>query len=264
LILGLFFIGCLEKEEGCLDPRATNLDVTADVSANCRYPALNLRVSHQWIANAGAIDADTTTFRLNQPYLLESADTLVVQNFDLLISDVRVGDAPGLVVLDSALTMDGTFIRDDLSILSPRTVQTTIGQLITFGTFVDLAFDIGYDERWLNVDTTWLRDENSSHPWFSSRFQLDNDVRSVCQFAYLIKDTAGDTVVQRNLRMAGPEVTSIEQALTLNTIRATPVNISLFMDYSAILGNVNLLNADTVAIKNQVLNNIPDAISVLQ
>ena len=48
-LLPFLVMGCFEGEEGCLDARALNYDVTADTDCSgcCNYPELQLNFTHK-------------------------------------------------------------------------------------------------------------------------------------------------------------------------------------------------------------------------
>lgn len=84
-LLAILLTGCYEHPEGCMDVRAGNYDVKADNACEncCKYPALNLTVSHSFEGNP----VDTNTF-----LQLEEVPDVRIRSLSLYLSDFKLQD----------------------------------------------------------------------------------------------------------------------------------------------------------------------------
>ena len=248
-------MGCLEKDEGCLDPNALNLDVTADENANCRYPDLRFNISHRWI------DGDTSIFRLNEARLLPSGDTIVFSAFQFYVNAIELGDKPSLRVFDSVQLQNGDFIKDDLTLIVPGTFQFVTGQVNEFGNYDGLKFDIGYSSEWNNVDTNYVEGIESNHPWLNQSMRADNNDRFACKLSYTIYQQDS---VTREIRIGNEGGSQVLKSQPFQFPQANHAEIGLFIDYGALLSGLDLRNDSPETIKESIFDNINDAIDIVQ
>ncbi len=255
LVILVGLSSCLEKEEGCLDPNAINLDVTADVNANCNYPNLRFNISHRWI------DQDTVNFRLDEQFVLDSGDTIVFSEFQWYISSIRLGGAEGLSVFDSVVTEEGTYISDDLTLLSASNFQLTLGHIDDFGEFDELAFDAGFNQHWKTVDTTELENLESNHPWLNETMRAEGGLRYQCKMSYVLYNA--DTL-SRSFGLSDSGETETRKQGNFNIIRANHADIGLLIDYRQLLDGIDMRDQDEEGIKVLLLQNMNSAIQIVQ
>ncbi len=267
MAFSLILTGCLEKEVGCLDPNAINLNVGADENGGCVYPELILNVSHRWIDSMVSMDTtivDTVTFSLNTKYVLNNTDTVVFTDLDMYVSNVRIGDDPNLFVFDSVEQYDGTFIRDDLTVVAPNAFSFSTGHINEFGTYSGLHLTFGFSEEWRKVDTNLLRDLASAHPWFSESLRVGAVERDVLKMDYMIwAGTADPDTITRTIQISGPREEQIVKSATLLTTQTNHINVGLFFDYSKLVSQMDLRTDTEETIKSTLLNNMNAALSVI-
>lgn len=252
------FIACQDNKEGCLDPNALNLDVSADENANCRYPTLGLNISHRWITET----PDTVSFVLGSSYVLASGDTLVPMMVDFYISDVALGGADGLAVFDSVELVDGTFYRDDLTALDATTGNNEIGHVRTYGSYDGVTFHCGFADTWNSVDTAKLRRNDANHPWFDAALVSLNRMRFDARIKADIHRTDGSQV-SRSFSFVDMPVSQVDlTAQTVNTAQASNVTLNVLLKYNEVF-NVDILSADTTAIKERMWSNLSTAFAII-
>ena len=254
----LLSVGCLEQDEGCLDPNAVNLDVTADKNAGCNYPELRFNFSHRW-----GPEGNSPLFRLNEPIVLSSGDTLRIRNFDFYISNAQIGEVAGLTVFDTVETNDRSFIMDDLTIVSPGTVRFVIGHVRDFGTYEGLEFQLGFEDVWNHVDTAVLKDTEPNHPWLQDKLRRGQIARRQMRVEYEIWSNVNDSISADLFLNLTPQMTIVTQD-TFETLQANHIDINLFLDYSLIFENVDWRSADSEIVFDKILTRMDDAIHVIQ
>ena len=183
LILFLFlvlnsFYACTEGEEGCLDPDATNLDITADKNCCCTYPDISLDFSFTW-------GVDSVRFYIDSIYVLDSGDSLVIRDLRMYLSDVVFeNDQLQLSILDSVVNSNSEYLTDDLMLLDLNKFIVSAGSRKGSGDYNKLSISLGANSNWLNVDTLELQD---SHPWLEQALWVDN-VHGFGRFEYDLID----------------------------------------------------------------------------
>ena len=255
IILLVAITGCLEKDEGCLDPNALNLDVTADVNANCTYPNLRFNVSHRWI------DQDTSIFRLNDMLELPDGDMVLFSEFQFFISSISLGDNPVIHVFDSIQLEDQSFIRDDLTLITPVSFQFVTGHVNEFGSYDGLKFAVGYSDEWNHVDTSYAQEIERNHPWLDQSMRSDENNRYACKLSYTL---FGQDTVTREIGMELASPAQVEKSSVFQFPQANHADVGLFIDYHTLLLGANLRDDSDEKIKDLFLTNINDAIEIVQ
>ena len=265
IVIGL--VGCLEKEEGCLDPNALNLDVSADVNANCDYPSIRFNVSHRWIRPANQED-DTTTFRLNSIFNVPATDDSVIfSSIRFYMSNVKLGGSEPLIVSDSILLNDGGYVANDLMLFNAANFQFATGDINRYGNYSGLEFDVGYGERWPEVDTTFLEDKNGNHVWLSSVMRDDTDERYSCKMSYTLYGAWNGTIRDTTLRTVGLislDLFQIRKTGNFTVNQANHADVGLLIDYRRLIDGIDLRQADSIAMKTLIMQNMNEAIDVVQ
>lgn len=259
-------IGCLEKEEGCLDPNALNLDVTADVNGGCNYPSIRFNVSHRWISPPAEHDS-TILFGLNQLFNVPATDDSVIfSSIRFYLSNVSLsGDVP-LIVSDSVLLNDGSYILDDLILLSGSSFQFATGDINRFGSFNGIEFDVGYEEDWPKVDTTFLLNKTGNHVWMNQDMITERKERYNVHIDYTVygKDLGGmpDTT-SRSLGLVHSELMHLTKSGSFNIEQAQHANVSLVIDYRKLFDGIDLKNDADADVMNTFMLNIDEALNVI-
>lgn len=135
---GTLTTGCYQNVKGCLDPRAKNLDVRADVSCCCVYPSLLWSVEAD--CNGTAIGWDDTC--------AVATERWKVLAYEMVLSEVTV------YIDDKAIHTDSTIalrlhedelirVRDDIRVLRGGGSSAVIPKFITEGSLQQVEFTIG-------------------------------------------------------------------------------------------------------------------------
>lgn len=261
VLVGLFLTACQDNKEGCLDPNALNLDVSADVNANCNYPNLFLNISHRWISSGA--EPDTLSFSLGSPYVLDSGDTLVVEDLDFYITSVWIGDMPRLTVFDSVERYDKSFLKDDLTIIAPGTIQNGVGHIRAYGDYSGLGFDLGFDDEWQAVDTSLLRRDEAGHPWFNSALKRSANSRFEGRLRFRVQPVDGD-IVERTLSFVDmPQADVVLPDGDISNTQATNLTVNLLLKYDEIFQG-DLLVTDTTQLKGDLWNNLASSFVLIK
>jgi hypothetical protein len=140
IALGTIFVGCYEEQEGCLDPLAVNYDVSADINADCEYPALSFSVDHRW---------GDEIFSTDSFYLDAAGDSIQILFFGVFVRNLEVDTGLRWVALNSnqrSWTLnDNSTIESSAPIgfIQARNFETDWGQLDYFGAFDSVRLQIG-------------------------------------------------------------------------------------------------------------------------
>lgn len=248
----MLMMGCLEEEEGCLDPNALNLDVRATVDANCIYPSLSLNISHLWI-----LGGDTLYLRLNEPVpSMGHTDSLIFRQLAFYVNNAIISPGEGRV-LNRLYVNNELNLTDDLAIISPNELTTTFGQIDFHGDRMTMTFDIGYLAQWDQIDSVSAASHEPNHPW--------NDRRLVNQRKHLwfnmIVDVVNDTdTVQRVIQLAGPEAIPIQGNLYHPIIQATNYAQSILLDYAVLFADLDLRFMSDAEIESSIAARINQAV----
>ena len=241
---------CIEKTEGCLDPNALNLDVTADVNANCSYPFLKFSFVQKW---------DEQVFRLNSRYALSTGDTLVVTALRSYISDVSLGGSQDLVVFDSIRRTDLDFIRDDLAIFNPSSLLIEMGHVNKFATYDSVSFSLGYDAKWIEVDTNYINDVETSHPWMEDNMRTELDERYTVRLGYKL---INQDTISRIISSIGPKTMAMTKIGNFTTAQANHAVVKMLIDYENVFEGIDLREGTNDEIAEGVWRNLIDALSL--
>jgi hypothetical protein len=166
LMIGVLFTitSCYQKQEGCLDIRATNFDLDADIPCEdcCEYPDLRLKFLHREVlpdtinnigyADSVYFDGAANAFRINSL-------KYYVSNIRLLASD---GSEAAVNETIDIATPNGiiTFIDDFLLVNGSLGSALTAGSFSTIKTFDKIRIFVGLDSDLQSVDPTTLPDDH--------------------------------------------------------------------------------------------------------
>ncbi len=135
---GILTTGCYQNVKGCLDPRAKNLDVRADVSCCCVYPSLLWSLEADCNGTAIAWD-DTCAVATEQWKVL---------SYEMVISEVVVYIDDKAIRTDSTVTLrlEGdkmVRVRDDIRVLRGGGPTAAIPKFVAEGSLQQVECTIG-------------------------------------------------------------------------------------------------------------------------
>lgn len=262
--------GCYEPEEGCLDYRATNYDVTADNACAdcCTFPVLKLALRHQavWPPNP-----DTSiTFKYNTHYAtpFDKFHYFKVNRFRFFISGLHLIRTDGQAyTLPDSLTFtsqnNSTFKTEDNYTKADRDIlQTaTLGTLITEGTYDKVELTIGLPEEVLTASPD---DLPSGHALATSDTLLYDTLSGYRHgIVRLYRDTLDSSPLEeftfaasQQLTLALPEVIDVRPGHN--------VKLTLTLNYLALFDGVDLENDALETIRDKVFQNLGFAMNVTE
>jgi hypothetical protein len=249
LMIVCSLLSCTEEDEGCLDPDATNLDISADKNCCCSYPNLTLDMSYSY-------GADSIRFFFDSLYLSEQGDSLLFRDLRFYISDfVLFEGSDSLKILDSLSYNNNGYLRDDLVLIDPSRFVNQVGSRKGFGSYSRLKMTIGLRDSWLAVDSI---EDNSSHPWLEDDFYLGNShAVGVVSYDVINMDTMNFTHF-----LFSPFYGSISLGGSWELEQATDFVIQLNLDIEALTRGIDFANSGEEQIKSILETNFINAVSI--
>ena len=265
LLTGL--AACYEPEEGCLDYRAVNYDVTADDACPdcCTYPALKLALRHQavWPPNP-----DTSiSFKYNTPYAspFDKFHYFKVERFRFFISGLHLINSNGQAyVLPDSLSFsspnNGSFkAENNFTVADRDLIQTaTLGTFITEGIYNKVELTIGLPEEILTASAHELP---SGHPLSTADTLLYDTLSGYRHgLVMLYRDTLGSPpeaftfAASQQLKLDLPELLEVKPG--------HHTKITLTINYLVLFDGVDFKNDAAQTIRDKVFQNMPNAINV--
>ncbi len=154
LLFLLWLSGCYENKEGCLDVRATNFDLDADVPCPncCTYPSLKLKASHQHHIG----DTVYSVLLLDSFYLDKNDQAFRLKSIRYFLSDfklishtgavVSIDDKIDIEVLNSSGNRELMNFVDDFILINASSAPTiTLGTFPHPDTYSGIRFKMGLD-----------------------------------------------------------------------------------------------------------------------
>ncbi|MEO1515789.1 MAG: MbnP family protein [Bacteroidota bacterium] len=265
LLGGLLCLGlsaCYEDQEGCLDNRATNYDVSADDACGdcCTFPLLQLQVSHAF---------GDTILNYNDPYLLDG-QPFFIRQFIFYISSLQlVNDASssaGVIDTVRLSLADGSeqTVEDNYTIVSPDFTQFTynIGTFQEAGTYDSLCFYVGVpnpangadpvsisSESDLRISSDSLYREGEGYIFNRIQLQVDTVQNSDTSLFEVLGDA---NLVKIRLPFNGD--------ISLGSNVAAKVRI----DYEQWVKGIDFAADTDAQILEKIVNNTPDVFSIIE
>jgi hypothetical protein len=250
---GLNLSSCSEATKGCLNPRATNFDVTVDEACDdcCTFPTLQLVTTSSW---------DTLAFSTNAKYRLANGDScqilswrLMLSNFELLSEDNKI-----FRVKDSIILYRPTETLKALNDIAISTLGQT--EVLTFGTleaagkFRKVSFDVGLSATANGVTASKM---TAVPPLSSSSAMYLDSVRGFSfQRLQVRRVTVGDTLT---LNLQNVVRVHLDKNFTLKEGFAAAIPLKI--NVARLMQNVNLNNTQTVILQ-KIAENTPFAFEI--
>ncbi len=193
------FSSCYQKQEGCLDIRATNFDLEADIACEdcCEYPDLKLKFLHREVLpdtlyNIGYGDS---------VYLDGAGNPFRINSLKYYVSNIRLvatdGTEAGVNETIDIVTPNGviTFSNDFLLINGSFSSALTAGSFSTIKTFDKVRFFIGLDSDLQSVDPSTLPDNHVlAINQDTSMYDIQNGMYLIGNYEIFKDTTATDTI----------------------------------------------------------------------
>lgn len=277
LSLITFISSCYTPTDGCLNIDATNFDASADESCDdcCTFPNLNLKITHS-IIKAGTFgqdtcinhSADSTFNNLANNFFQIKGMEFYLSDFQLVMSDgsiSEVEDEMTFMIYDDAIsqTSKDTTVKDDFVLIKRSSFNYTVGEFRKPGTYIELRFKVGIDEKLSSIDADTL---SSSHP-LSSDNLLHFETRDsgfVYQEFSLVKDTLTNPTEIEVYKIGKETANSVQVILSLfgELEPGFDVEIPIKVNYSTWLRGINFATNDIETIKSIIVSNTADAFEI--
>lgn len=249
------FASCNARVEGCLDPEATNFDVTVDRNdqSSCTYPDLLLDASYRW--------ADTV-FRLNEVFVNDLSQAFVVTDAYILFSQVVLNTVDqGSLTVDNKTTwyvgdqsMGGELeVSDDFTLVDLTRFVYPLGDwsTTTFITTANLSAGVP-DSLVPTIPDTLMSDKISDPRVFYSEELMRF---AIARFS-IISDTSTDVSNTYHITEASIPLT-FELNKDLNLGSDDTVRVAI--DFEQVLGTVDF-GSDSTSIVQEIANGLSQAI----
>lgn len=270
LICLLLSAGCYQKEEGCLDIRAVNFDVTADKPCAdcCTYPQLSVKLEHK------AVFPDTVLpFRYDSLYYVEAYPQVKFRFHHLryYLSGIRlarsgasegVTDSVTLYVPQSPVDTVPVRVVDDF-MLGDRSflLATSLGTWEGEGTFDRLEFTIGVDESLRFSDPAKapsghaLTAPADGFNWAEGLGYISNYME------YSTEAQPGDTT---RVQVTTPVQVSLSLDPPLEIVPGYNIQLTLYLNYLAWFAGLDLSTASPETIEQQYTTNAANAFYLVE
>lgn len=269
LVLPFLLLGCFEGEEGCLDAKALDYDVTADTDCTgcCTYPSLQLNFTHKVY-----LEKDTANLEYQVAYPNDLGSFFVLENIRYYLSEVKLLDGDGgLVEVEDLIDIpflegaDTTFIEtiDNFILVDPDVFQTqNIGTLIYNGEINALQFRVGIPE-FIQGSSPDLFDED--HPLAVQDPVMYDSLQN--RYLYnriaLRADTLPETTSEVIQITDNDQLISVTLPLGVTVPNGFNMLVSLEVDYLSWFADVDFQNDDQQTIKDKIVANMSNSFRVL-
>ena len=277
LSLIIIFSSCYTPTEGCLNIDATNYNASADEPCDdcCSFPNLNLKITHSvMIEGTSGLDsiinhsADSTFSNSANNFFQIKGMEFYLSDFQLVMSGgdiAEVEDKMTFMIYEDALlqTLKDTTIKDDFVLVTRSSFNYTIGEFRKPGTYVELRFTVGIDERLSSIDADTL---TSSHSLSSENLMhfSTRDSGFVYQEFSIVNDTTTNSTEIEVYQIGKETTNSIQLIIPLNgeIEPGFDIEIPLRVDYTKWLRGINFATDDEETIKSIIVSNTAEAFEI--
>jgi hypothetical protein len=267
LAFATFFIGaCYEPRIGCLDPNATNFDVSADQdTGKCVYPLMVLKISHLH----DGVGLNTDSFYINannQKYKIREF-AYYLSGFTVLsgLQEYPIDDTLHAFKRISPSANDSTRIvlTSDIGLVRRSTVELKAGTFRQVGSFDGMRFDFGLRNEILSVLPGSVRAGSVLRPQPEMLYDSTNQKYNYGRFIIEHEIVPGQAAVIDTLWLSDVAFAvggnTITKMVPLNQIAGFDFKINLALDYKEWLHNIDWTK-DMITIKANIAQNLPSGI----
>jgi len=254
LVFSIFIFSTCMREEGCLDPSATNFAPEADKDCAdtdcCEYPKIDLRFFVGIDTDFFYSDVGTTRFRVN--------------DIRFFISNVQLIQADGsLVGVNDIVTLEpsGEVVEDNYTITDLNGFSYEIGDLAGFGDFTGVRFNVGLDAAANTAEPDLMP---TGH---ALGVQEDTMYVSASEgYAFQQMDlnliAAGDTTSQIINVLGNDNLATVVLADTFTLEKSFGAEIQLNVDYLSLFSDIDFAADNDNLIIEKIVNNTPGIFSI--
>lgn len=265
-----YFMACYQEEEGCLDVRATNFDVSADLPCLdcCDYPSLKFVFQHRAV-----FAQDTQVLSYDSSYAIPDfpAVPFRIERIQYYLSDIELLEAGGgsIRVTDSVELCDNQFLNPDCSeriddfILVERSRPTsyTIGGIQATGTITGVRFKVGVGNEVRYTDPAVLPD---IHPLAllgdSTNWENQEGYRSMV-FRYF-PDTLA-TTDSLLVNIYEPVTVELDLSIPFQVVAGSDISVTLFVDYLSWLSGINMSSVEPEEVAANIASNLSNSFALV-
>lgn len=258
----LLITSCSEKEEGCLDIKATNFDASADKDCCCTYPSLVLNFSHKF---------DTLSFRVDEEYTLNEVDTFTVSSITMLFSGIHPlkNGATSFVEdtihiqLDDGIGNQLLEIEDNFILVKPTRFEYEVGTFSEPNTYDEIELDFG-----LKGDLNRIVPDSVHQSDHVLRSESDSIWNETEKYFYLYMNVTPDKDqpdLTKEVIISG-ENNQIELLLDgpLLADVGYDFDVNVQIDYKLLFSGIDFVADDSINIANMIQQNLANSISILE
>ena len=274
IILIFTFFACQEKVQGCLDPDATNFELSSDepctkaiTSSNCPCRYANLIFGADYKIAGKTQKGIDTFYNWNTNYVLKNAasQTYFLKDVAFYLSDIQLVREDGEVVYPidsivipikkSAIDTPNVKVRKDFTLIHNNNFTYTIGAFSQNGIFQKLKFKIGLqdpvnqastlnkrkipNDNILNIDSLYLKN-TFNHYTGSVSYQSDTSkIGKITNFKF-----------KKDLEIELPFPTNAVYA------KGADVRVRLLIDFSQWFQDVDFTKDTPSEIQAKVIANL--------
>jgi len=274
LLLVCLLQACYEPTEGCLDTRATNFDLDADEACAdcCTYPQLSLRFDNVWDYGDTIVALRLDTFYLdaaNNPFRLERI-RFYWSNLRLQLSNgetLRLDDSLDVAIAENG---DTTMISilDDIMLADINRASRTVslGNLVPEGMLTGLQATFGIEDP---TNKTVVTSVSTSHPLA----QQERLMNFGAEFGYVFakveyfQDTIATDTILRAINIYGSDFLrelDLNLAVPSSFVDGFDPTLVIEQDISRWFEGINVRLEDTVALKNQFVQNLTQSLQLTE
>ena len=249
-----FLIGCVESEEGCLDPEASNFDPDADEDCCCTYPQLTLNWEYRK-ADTLFFSGDTVDLGTGQIVALLNFN-IIGGNVDLLtpMGPVEVQESIQVSTISGVDTVTSQ-LQDDVFLLNPTRFTQTIGGYRYSGLIEGLSLDL-FPQNWTKVIPSSIEGTGHALQRADEEGLWNGERLAMLSFETVVDgDTLSRTLFPDQVRGLGWPLSLLKEPSASLSLRA-----QLFID--VLLQNVDFRTMTDEDILTQIMANADSAIFV--
>ncbi len=269
LLLALSGFACEEVEEGCLDRRAFNYDVSVDEACSdcCIYPQLQLTVRNQ------ITQGDTSlSLQYGQPYVDDFGNAFRFDLVQLYISNLTFVLADGTEIgTDEQIDLptlnsqgDTVFLTiADNFMLFPGDVPRTSspGTSTRSGSVQKSRLLLGLTETINETIPEALPEGHPLSPQFDSMY-LDQDQGYIYYRLRLFRDTIPADTIPLDIQITTPERFELEFDTPVEWTPGFNLRLTLNLNYAAWFSGLDVRNDPVELLEDKLVANLPTAFSV--
>ncbi len=254
LIFSIFICSACMREEGCLDPAATNFAPGADKDCAatdcCEYPKIDLRFFTDIDTDSFYTDVGTTRFRVNDIRFF-------VSNVQLIQADGSLVGVSDMVTLEPS----GEVVEDNYMITDLNGFSYEIGDVAGAGDFIGVRFNVGLGAA-ANAAEPDLMPTGHALGVREDTMYVSASEGYAFQQMNLNFIAAEDTTSQLVNVLGNDNLVTIVLADTFTLDKSFGVEIQLNVDYLSLFSDIDFAADNDNLIIEKIVNNTPGIFSI--